>query len=1186
MRRVLSARFLQSVALFVTIASSSAGLASPGLSHYGRLLDAADRPVTGTYDVRFALYSQASGGVPVWEEDWRVSFENGHYAVLLGDAEEGGDPIDPSLLSGALWLGIRIGGEGQAELQPRQRLASAAWALRARVADSLSEGVTIHGARLSGGSVDVDSLKIGGVPIFDETGAWVAPPGTVPIPTLDGVVMRDGDQVIDGSVTGQRFISTEMVGPPLEVASDVLVENLNAHKLGGVTVEELVRVAELETSGFANLARNGSFELDDADDASLASWGLSANVTGAVVSGARYGTRALSLSSAGVEAAGARQVLLDSDHAAGFVGSIVTASAWVRRVDGTSHPRLCLRDAPVAARTSCASAVTVASDAWTRLVVHHQVGPEPLALEVLLLPTGDAGEEGTHVFDGVMVTEGQLAPAFAARSDDLLASLPPAPVLEIADGSIGTAKLADGAVVASKLGAGAVGPSALALEAVEADALAAGSVTREKLAAGAVDALRIDADAVTAYAIAEGAVLEDKLADGAVTGAKLGWGVVDSLHLADGSVTADKLAPGAVGVAEIGEAAVLRLHIAPEAVDADRLAPGAVTSEKLAALSVGSGALIDGAVASSKLADGAVFGSKLADGSVEAIHLRNGAVGEAALASGAVTASKLREGAVAAAALADGAVTFTKLGDEAVGEMKIAAGAISSSRIRDGAVGAAKLAGSSVGAGHIVDDAITSSKLANGAVLRDKLGLGAVDADRLADGAVSAAKLALNAVGSSSLQDEAVTSVKLAQSAVTSDKLGTGAVVEGKIATGAVTVAALKDGAVVGAKLADGAVGPAKLASNAVGTDALANDAVTGLKLADGAVTTNKIRDGQVTGAKLAPGSINGSRLTDGTVGTLQLAAVSVTRGKLADGAVDETKLAAKAVTTSRIADAAITELLLGNGAVTTDKLGNGAVTHDKLAAGAVRALHLGNGAVDGLKLADGAVSAGHLATNAVGPAALASNAASLAKVSGGGLSWASDRLEVAGALRVGAIDVACIEANEGLLRFNAATSALELCIDAGWTPIGDFGAGRVVQAVHEKIASRVDSDVRVDESRGVELGINKRRANTQLVVRWSMTVGFQDRDNQIYWRRGAVNGGIVATVGASSGHATRDKNCSVHSGFFVLDTTDIGPVSFHLTYGRLGNNGKRRMVLNCDSNESNQYEQSESWFTIEEVTK
>jgi hypothetical protein len=157
--RTIFRTLLASLTVVSGVALAAASPASvPGtLTHQGRLFQAdsgrASKPVDGSLTVTFRLYSQSEGGDPVWMEAHEVAFDDGYYAVNLGDTT----PIDGAI-DGAepRYLGITVGDDE--EMSPRAAMGSVPFALVARDAT---------------GDIHAKSLSIGGKTVIDAQGAWV-----------------------------------------------------------------------------------------------------------------------------------------------------------------------------------------------------------------------------------------------------------------------------------------------------------------------------------------------------------------------------------------------------------------------------------------------------------------------------------------------------------------------------------------------------------------------------------------------------------------------------------------------------------------------------------------------------------------------------------------------------------------------------------------------------------------------------------------------------------------------------------------------------------------------------------------------------------------------------------------------------------------------------------------------------
>lgn len=103
----------------------------PGkIAYQGYLTSSTGAPVNGQLQMSFKLYSVATGGAPLWSESQNVNVSNGLYTLLLGSAV----PFNVSF-NVQYYLGVSAGADP--EMIPRPPLASAPYALRAAVADSV-----------------------------------------------------------------------------------------------------------------------------------------------------------------------------------------------------------------------------------------------------------------------------------------------------------------------------------------------------------------------------------------------------------------------------------------------------------------------------------------------------------------------------------------------------------------------------------------------------------------------------------------------------------------------------------------------------------------------------------------------------------------------------------------------------------------------------------------------------------------------------------------------------------------------------------------------------------------------------------------------------------------------------------------------------------------------------------------
>jgi trimeric autotransporter adhesin len=143
MNRTLAALPIRSLILSAVILLASAGLFGqtpdvtvPRLLRFtGAAKDSVGSAMSGTIGVTFALYSEQTGGAPLWLETQNVPVDaNGHYSILLGSTKAEGLPADLFVSEQARWVGVQISGQPE---QPRVLLVSAPYALKAGDAETV-----------------------------------------------------------------------------------------------------------------------------------------------------------------------------------------------------------------------------------------------------------------------------------------------------------------------------------------------------------------------------------------------------------------------------------------------------------------------------------------------------------------------------------------------------------------------------------------------------------------------------------------------------------------------------------------------------------------------------------------------------------------------------------------------------------------------------------------------------------------------------------------------------------------------------------------------------------------------------------------------------------------------------------------------------------------------------------------
>jgi hypothetical protein len=125
---LLWAQRVGAISLGATLVATTS---TAGIPYQGRLADKNGAPLTQTVNMIFRLYSAASGGSPLWEEQWTgsnsVQVSDGLFNVMLGSLT----PIPQAVITGNsnLYLGITVGTDS--EMSPRVQLGSVPFATQA-----------------------------------------------------------------------------------------------------------------------------------------------------------------------------------------------------------------------------------------------------------------------------------------------------------------------------------------------------------------------------------------------------------------------------------------------------------------------------------------------------------------------------------------------------------------------------------------------------------------------------------------------------------------------------------------------------------------------------------------------------------------------------------------------------------------------------------------------------------------------------------------------------------------------------------------------------------------------------------------------------------------------------------------------------------------------------------------------
>jgi hypothetical protein len=212
--------------------AASADSVVPGMVKFtGALNDANGKPLTGTVGVTFLLYTEQSGGTPLWMETQNVQADKaGHYSVMLGSATSHGIPAKAFAAGEARWLAVQP--SGQNEL-PRVMLASVPYSLKALDAETLggrpaSSFMTAPAAGAKNGSAAQPADQPNEI-VCASGSACKA--GFIPLFATHGGSAKVKDSIITQSGTTVTVIGTENVSGDITSNGSVNADNVNANNI-------------------------------------------------------------------------------------------------------------------------------------------------------------------------------------------------------------------------------------------------------------------------------------------------------------------------------------------------------------------------------------------------------------------------------------------------------------------------------------------------------------------------------------------------------------------------------------------------------------------------------------------------------------------------------------------------------------------------------------------------------------------------------------------------------------------------------------------------------------------------------------------------------------------------------------------------------------------------------------------
>lgn len=222
------------------------------IPYQGRLADANGSPLTDTYPMIFRLYNAASGGVPLWEEQWTgpnsVHVSDGLFNVMLGSLNS--IPQNVITDNGTLFLGITV--DTDDEMIPRVQLGSVPFSVQAL---TVPDG-SISTAKIADASVT--QAKLGadvGFSLDD---------GEVTTLKLANNAVTSA-KIADGTVTAADLANSSVASAELVDNSVTSADILNGTITSADIAANAITSAQLRpTTGIAKMTTNQTLSLGGA----------------------------------------------------------------------------------------------------------------------------------------------------------------------------------------------------------------------------------------------------------------------------------------------------------------------------------------------------------------------------------------------------------------------------------------------------------------------------------------------------------------------------------------------------------------------------------------------------------------------------------------------------------------------------------------------------------------------------------------------------------------------------------------------------------------------------------------------------------------------------------------------------------------------------------------------------------
>ncbi len=175
MKKLHSLIFRAGFVLLTLMAPVTYAAPPQSINYQGYLTNPGGMPINTAVGMTFRLYNTASGGAALYTESQPgVNVSNGTFNVVIGVVTPITLPFDVPY-----WLTVAVNAD--AELSPRQPLASSPYAFRAGAAETISTSAIVAGSQING------SITTATIPVANVVGAVAGPQGPQGLQGIQGI---------------------------------------------------------------------------------------------------------------------------------------------------------------------------------------------------------------------------------------------------------------------------------------------------------------------------------------------------------------------------------------------------------------------------------------------------------------------------------------------------------------------------------------------------------------------------------------------------------------------------------------------------------------------------------------------------------------------------------------------------------------------------------------------------------------------------------------------------------------------------------------------------------------------------------------------------------------------------------------------------------------------------------------